>query len=398
MTETRYRSSGDLRSSARGFLASVHPTVLLACLVLPVPACGRDDPHAKIPSTAMIGSAFHAVRTRQDCADAKCEIHLVQTAALSDSGAEGQLRQHLYVRVDSRKRLIVAGKTQVLVYDSTGRLAGAFGRKGAGPGEFGRLVNVTIGPGDTIFAFDIEPSRLTVIAPNLSFVRTASFPYTPAFALHDGSFIAALQVPTSDRIGYPIHRLLKDGTIARSFGIGVPQYRADLRAQLSRVVGPGRDGSIWAAAPGRYVLDRWNPISGDKVDSVRVISAWFRESARFGDDLLVRPSPLIESLWEDDLGFVWVLIRDADKDWRPSSERNRTMATGSTPEEIDALYDWVLEVVDPDGGRVVASKRLPTVHRIRPSTQSVSLLSSGPDSSHVVHNVWKVYLSRKEDS
>src|SRR5687767_10713985 len=122
-----------------------------------------------------------------------------------------------------------------------------------------------IGPGDTLFVPDLAPSRLTVIGPDLQFAGVINSSRLPTFVLQDRTFIIADQIATAGAIGFPIHRMDTDGRILRSFGADTPQHRPDLRLITTRVVSVGRNGTVWAAAPGRYVLERWDWESGSRL-------------------------------------------------------------------------------------------------------------------------------------
>ncbi len=93
---------------------------------------------------------------------------------LGDSGADG----HGLFRVRSVGRLrngdlVVAngGASQILVFDSGGRLRRTIGRSGAGPGEFTNLVFSQV-MSDSIWAYDLLQRRVSVFTPNGAVVRT----------------------------------------------------------------------------------------------------------------------------------------------------------------------------------------------------------------------------------
>jgi hypothetical protein len=245
---------------------------------------------------------------------------------------------------------------------------------------------------------DVLLKRLTMIAPDLSIARTRSLAYTPSLympdlVLDDGSFILAVQVQTPDNIGYPIHRLDSVGAIVRSFGIDTPQFRPDLSRLLTRVVAPSRGGGIWAAAPGRYIIDRWDPESGRRDARIIVPSPWFRESDR-SDRQTEHPQPVIVGLWEDEHSLLWVLLRDGNSDWRPPE---LPVHAPHDPESYSNKHDWVIEVIDPVSGRVVASRRFPEYIGYRPPT--VLLVSIREiELAGVVLDVWRPVLQPRAGS
>jgi hypothetical protein len=64
-----------------------------------------------------------------------------------------------------------SGSSEVRVYSSTGQAIGAAGREGEGPGEYRQISRLIELPGDSLGVFS-WPMRLTILAPDLTFVRT----------------------------------------------------------------------------------------------------------------------------------------------------------------------------------------------------------------------------------
>ena len=75
------------------------------------------------------------------------------------------------VRSDGSIVVANAGSSEVRVYLSVGQAMGAVGREGDGPGEYEQISRLIKLPGDSVGVFS-WPTRLTVLAPDLSFVRT----------------------------------------------------------------------------------------------------------------------------------------------------------------------------------------------------------------------------------
>jgi hypothetical protein len=356
---------------------------LLACVL--GSACNVAD--APDPTTDL----------RRLCDAAECTIELEHVATLSDSFEPGAISvsRSLWVLRDKQGRFFMPGLplTRVLVFDSTGRFHSTIGRRGEGPGEFERVVGILTGTeGDSVYIADFLLRRLTVLAPDLNVARVQSMPRMPTLMRDDGSFILAEQIRTAERSGYPVHTLDAGGSIVQSFGIDTPQYRPDLTRLLNRVVAPARGGRVWTAAPGRYVLERWDPDSGRREARLIVPSSWFRESDRPEPDT-ERPSPIIVGIWEDADSLVWVLHRDADSGWQPEP-------LGHVPLDFDLygkLHDWVIEVIDPVSARVLASRRFPEYLGYRaPSALLVSIREV--EFSGTVLDIWRPVLQPKGGS
>jgi len=81
---------------------------------------------------------------------------------------------------------------------------------------------------------------------------------------------------------------------------------------------------------------------------------------------------VIESIWERE-GLVWVLVRVADLDWQAPAAANRERVVGA--EEYDVTFDWIIEVIDPVAGRVVATRRFRNALWGRPNSPVLTSVS-----------------------
>jgi hypothetical protein len=152
------------------------------------------------------------------------------------------------------------------------------------------------------------------------------------------------------------------------------------------------DGSLWAVAPGHYILERWDPQTGKKLQRVDVASTWFKDSDVYDADERTRPVSVIEGVWEDEQGLVWLLIRASDADWRPPARANIERIMDDA--EYNATYDWIIEVVEPGTARVLASTRVPDVLWYR--GPAPLLLSPVDSDSLVIFDVLRARL--REDA
>ena len=75
------------------------------------------------------------------------------------------------IRSDGSIVVANAGSSEVRLYSGAGEALGAVGRDGDGPGEYRQISRLIRLPGDSVGVFS-WPTRLTVLAPDLSFVRT----------------------------------------------------------------------------------------------------------------------------------------------------------------------------------------------------------------------------------
>ena len=127
--------------------------------------------------------------------------------------------------------------------------------------------------------------------------------------------------------------------------------------QISRKIAPAGPTALWAAPEGVYALERWDINSGKRTSRVPVRSTWFTvPSTALAQGPHLRPEPIIQALWAEH-GLVWFLIRVADREWKASPATGGETVLDQA--QRNAMYDWVLEAVEPETGRIVASRRFP---------------------------------------
>ena len=329
------------------------------------------------------------------CPTGDCRIELEHITRITDADDPGILPPEIIWLQETEAGTFVSASldmTQIAEFGPDGRLIGVIGRAGQGPGEFARLVTLIPGSGDTLFAPDKGQGRITVFGPDSVRAGTLPMPFLPPdLVMPDGSFLLAQQIGRKETIGYPMHVVDREGRVVRSFGTDEPQYRPDLDDILTRNVAPGRDGTVWAMAPARYILERWDPSTGEQLQSTRIRSEWFRESIEPDTDETVRPPPRVEGLWEDENGLVWTIVSDADVDWEPPAGANEHRPFDL--QEYNGVFDWVIEVVDPGSGRVLASRRFSETLWYRPPSR---ILVSPVDTilTIVAYDVWKPTLQQ----
>ena len=323
-----------------------------------------------------------------------CSIELFRVATISDSIERGALPdQMIHTMGDPSRGIFVTSRerTKVFAFRSAGQSVSVIGRAGDGPGEFRSARRLFVGPGDSLFVSDWGNGRISVFSPDDKFVRTQRLPNFPSFALDDGRFVVTDQLE-SGRGERPLLLMGKDGALVGSFGPEIPSGRPPQRLFERRLGAPARDGGVWAVAPGRYTLERWDAATGALRASIPIHTAWFAETAAWPADERVRPPAVIESLWEDRDGLVWFLIRVADSHWKPRAQPNVERAVDAV--EYDQTYDWMVEVVDPRSGAVLASRRYPAALWGRPPS-SLLVSARAIESDEIARfDVWQPRLVR----
>jgi hypothetical protein len=278
------------------------------------------------------------------------------------------------IAVDSRGRYwLFFFSTPPLIFDRDGRFVQAVGRKGAGPGEF-QYPRTGVAVGDSVVVFDLN--RAVVFGPDLQLVRSIRTPT-------DSRQIAALRWPTNvlfnaeigrARTGvWPMHLLQMSGAqaeVVRSFGVGSTPFFSDdsldlVQHRFSNI----EAGTVWSVEHVRYRLTRWDE-TGKVLASFARSPSWLpgvSSSSPGGPNRA--PSSAIDAITTDANGYVWVFTRVGKSTWREAwvEVRRRTgplPARGESSEgvpEMSALYETIVEVIDPATARVVARR---TVDRL----------------------------------
>jgi hypothetical protein len=288
-------------------------------------------------------------------------------------------------------------------YDGDGRFLGFVGRSGSGPGEFiqpGILVPLDQ---EQLGIIDIQQRRLTVLQDQQ--VRgTYSLPaisgvFMPA-PLSGGRILLNGRYSADEAIGLPLHVLSSTGRIVRSFGadpavLGDWTSRAFLRVSAESV-----DGSVWAANPYAYLIERWDT-TGALVQSIRRHVAWFPDITDpvYVDPHMVRsPTPRVVALWEDtQRRHLWVFIRRARDDWAdqvepivlPSGRKHFRFTTAPT-----MMYNTQVEVLDARSGVVIGSGMIPIgINGVLSDGRAYSV---GLESELPRLRVWRLTLHSEE--
>jgi hypothetical protein len=293
---------------------------------------------------------------------------------------------------DSRRRyfLVVRSGSHLMVFDAAGTLFKVIdgGRNLA----FGLLGTILSGPDGSLGVYDVTRRVLFRFDINLEPLAAVPMRYKPAIMLNEGAYIHSAQIPTPARVGQPVHVVAADGSLLRSFGAAEAVYRADQRLLYDRLAAPAAAGAIWLAAPGRHVVERWNPWTGKRDLAISIKSNWFVEQAQV--PRLNEPSgSLVVALWEDD-GVLWLLSRDADPKWTPGSTSQSEELYG--PDDKSRRYDAVLEAIDIATGTVIGTRRSDEVYSARAPSRLLARSSTTDDGiGHV--EVFRATLARKEE-
>lgn len=359
-----------------------------------------------LASTTTVAAGQKRLEIRSTPACGTCRIELTKAAVLGADEREltFDTRRPLAIAADSRGR-IIAGPIETrgfAVFDSTGRLLRRVGREGSGPGEYRRIWNIVVGPGDSVFVGEVTERRLTVYSPSLEVARTRTFPlmHDDIVALPDGRMILATVDDSPLRAGLPLHLMTPEGAHGKSFGVDNPTYDEWSRSHFWRRLAMAAGGGFWTAPLVRYELELWTDRLERAVTLVRS-APWFPPlatpypSGRQSDE--VRPVPEIRDLVQDREGLLWVIIAVADENWR------QTRPAAGAPVERGLLslaqrapnYDTIVEVIDPRNGQLLASIRRPESFfgvRGAPLLYTVRENQAGAESLEI----WRLSLHRSQ--
>lgn len=301
-------------------------------------------------------------------------------------------------RVGSRFYVAPLGP-KIYVFDAGGRFVRILGRYGQGPGEFQFIRTLAVSPADTLYAFD-QLRRFAVFGVNGAHVRTHLLPYVPSssVAFADGRF--AISAPGKGRsdAGLPIHLRNVDGEAVRSFGAEHAVLDPREPDNLNRFITAGNDGTVWSAFTDRYRVEQWDTLGALRQVIIRE-SGWFdirsprrHPTARDGTTLRYRltepPASSIRGIDVDNEGHLWVLIAIADKNWK-SNDIWLGEGESLTPSKLDAMFDSLLEELDPVTGRVLSSTVLPTYFSQFTGRSTVASLRETDNGGRAV-DVWEI--------
>ena len=300
------------------------------------PTC--DDCRISFRPVALLGDNNAPTSPREDAALRGCMV--------------GQLSTGEYVLSGS-----VGGGT-VVIYDSAGSYVRSFGRRGEGPGEFGRSLRVVIGPNDSIIVADDSRGRVNVLTRNGDFVRDYRVPLLSGqdFALLAGGVMAFFFLP--EEHSDPLVRLLDPlGVERRRIG----RVTMDRPQDEGWVLSPARDGGLWMGNGWKYELQHWDTLAALKRTIIRDVDwfpPWDGRPRPEGIFEQVAPPPFLLHVWEDTSNRLWIYSLVPDPQWRPG---------GSPPLEAEwarETYDMVVEVLDLDAGRPLAETRIEHLGRV----------------------------------
>lgn len=305
-----------------------------------------------------------------------CSIELTPDAVLGTDG-ESVIGIALDIQRLSDGRFVMAFDYPVpyefTVFPADGPEFRRVGRAGEGPGEYAHVWLVRE-HGDELHVFDRRRRRMTVLDRDFEVIRTMSTGCSTTcdgrdmVVLPDGSLAMDFAVPRGGYSQYRtigelraadswfvVHILGEDGRIRHS----MDESRGIGSATPFRQLEIAPDGSLLSARQLEYRVDRWDPATGELLETFVRDADWWPEDNELriaGPDM--PPVSSVSDMQIDETGRMWLYINRPAPDWRDHLER-----TAPNPEWPAEGYRYglgasesVIEVVDIESGRVLVSQ------------------------------------------
>lgn len=291
-----------------------------------------------------------------------CKIELTRVATIGEGAGPLSPRKEGTLSMSSRGEYALTRShdlTRVVVYGPDGNIAASWGRKGGGPGEFEQIERVSWMGDDTLLVIDGGNRRLSIWLRDGTLVRETEF-------RDNGDILFR-----SDGLAY-IHRRNPEGPMPRppfliwssgenpvEFGDVGEVNEFTTRRLNSLATGLGRGDSLWVAEATQYQLTLYAP-DGQRARSFMPDSRWFRGMPNKPSGLLlglVRGTmDLAGDVTTDESGRIWLGVEHVYlRKWMQIARRPHGKGT-PTPQEMDPVSDYVLEVLDPTTGEAISTR------------------------------------------
>ena len=315
-----------------------------------------------------LGSAEAQVRTvpdRVSCGGCTVEVAFRFRFA-EPPGGLGALPLQVATWSDGQRVVRLSGRPPAL-YRSDGRFIREVGRRGAGPGEFEVAAHFSRLPGDSALILDSDLLRLSVLGPDMRFVRSVALPfYATALAPTDWPRVVTVNGMSysADQAGWPLHAMDVSSSPARrlaSFGDNDGQLFAGRDFALVRKFFAVTTTGYWTMHVTRYQLTRYSA-AGRVEASIFRRPEWFSKDSPWSLGGPTDPPPPILQAAAVVRDTLWVAVGIPRVDWRkawpaiPFGAR-RELTAAEAP-EISELYRSRIEVIDLASGALIAQRDL----------------------------------------
>lgn len=293
-----------------------------------------------------------------------CTIEVRAIVRIGDLEGPGQLeRSPASIAVDSLGRYIVIAGELPQVFDRNGAYQRTIGRRGAGPGELSATLRVISIPGDSLLVLDREHNRGSVFGPE-GFNRGIQFPgyIGSATVIRWPDSVLVVGVPPGHPSNAPPLYMTSLSGPTVEVGKAATTFGGLDAAVNDWILLAAHDEPPWFVLLRPY---RILELNGALVP-VRYLERrpeWWTENRDFPIGIPHRepPHPIVRAASIDDDGLVWVYVLVASESWRDawSEVPIGAMEISSRLVRYDELFDTLVEVIDPENGRVIARHLLP---------------------------------------
>jgi len=293
-----------------------------------------------------------------------CTVTFDTVAVLGEQDGPGMIpSESIRLAQDAAGRYIVLSgeNASIQVFSPEGAFVRSIGGEGEGPGEFRWPQSVASSEDGSIYVLDPMLARITVFGPDFQLDRTIRVSdVTLGFdviAARGDSLILSGYSRDRELFGYAGHVIAPDGRLIRSFGAPDYPIPSSDPYRLMAALAPSASGAIWVGRKDRYVVGLWSD-TGQRVMSYQRDVEWFERPDPV-PDAPPPPRPILVTLQEDPEGLLWLQFLVAGEEWTTAALPSAFDSHGWRMEDRDNWMDTVVEVIDPQEGFVVASRRLP---------------------------------------
>ncbi len=325
-----------------------------------------------------------------------CRIEVVKVGSVVSGERDPDLNDGAVLARGSRGQYFARSTDKrIIAYDSAGRYQRTFGTIGAGPGEMGSFNYLTVGRGDSVWAWHGNRT-FSVFSPRGELVRAGTYSGSVGGVLPSGSIVVISNLAAS------IVKLLRpDGTLDHQFTVDAPATGVRCNECRRHSISVARSGdAVWVTRENQYRLEKWS-LDG-KLQLVVIRQApWFPPRTRDGANsravsfgevvprgqvpplpppidpaIISAMEPTTNWIREDANGLIWVGVF-----------RRRNAVGPLTP---------TVEVIDPVRGELLASTELPPYfHSISDGYWSTQKQSS---AGYFSFDIWQLVLKRTSSS
>ncbi len=339
---------------------------VLAMALLVLPAVGVDAAQDRQDDYSAFGASSEFEQVTVTAGTCHSCIRAELITLLGDREGPGTIYQSQWVTRDTIGRYWVLQWDGPKIFAPDGTYLTSFGRSGEGPGEFTRANHIHRDDEGTIHIFDVGNLRRTSISSELEVIDDARLPGGVRTAVpipRTGAYMANMFAFSPELFGYSLH-LVESDSVNVSFGL--PRQSGPTGALRHLAI--AHDGRLVTAHLFKYELELWDQTGARTLGLVRQ-GLWEPDL----DPTTERPRRLTKE--RDELfGSVSAIGSLSDgrlivASWVPKVNAREALVERVTDAgdvfldlpQPDQGFDTVIEILDVDDRRVVASTRLQDV-------------------------------------